>query len=222
MPRVIIIGNSGAARECYWIYRDMLASAPAMKNYYTFHGFLDWKGYKGDLKELASLHLTTADDYDIGPDDFFVIGVGQPALRKAIFEEFKGRGAHFMNLIHPWTDICASAELGEGNVFQRGCTVYCNAKIGNANYINGAANLSHDAEIGDYNFLAPYSLVLGGASIGSENHLGPHSVILEHVHIGNNNSIAPASTLYKGCGNNCRMAGNPALKIGEYNGGGQA
>ena len=33
--------------------------------------------------------------------------------------------------------------------------------------------------------------------------------------IGDNNKIAPLSAVYKGCKNNCYMAGNPALKIGS-------
>lgn len=215
MPQVVIIGNSGAARECYWILQDLLQSAPSLRHYYKFHGFLDWKGYPNNLKELATLYLGTADSYKISAEDLFVIGVGEPNLRKVIFEEFKAHNATFMNLIHPWTDICASAEMGEGNVFQRGCTVYCNAKIGNGNYINGAANISHDAQIGSFNFLGPYSLVLGGAQVGSCNHLGPHSVLLEHSVMGDGNLLAPGSTIYKGCKNNCRMAGNPALCIGK-------
>lgn len=215
MPKIIIIGNSGAARECYWILRDVMESAPGLAGYYTFSGFLDWKGYVGDLKELHHFHLGTADAYEPGPDDLFILGVGKPELRKEIFMTFKARGAYFMNLIHPWSSISPTAVMGEGNIFQRGSTVYCNSRIGNGNYFNGAVNLSHDASVGDFNFLAPYAIVLGGASVGSCNHLGPHSVLLEHTRMGNDNLLAPGSVIYKGCRNNCRMAGNPALKIGK-------
>ena len=215
MPKVVIVGNSGAARECYWILQDMFAAAPGMRQYYSFQGFLSWKGYQGNLKELAHLERGIDTEHTIESDTLYVIGAGEPALRKAIFEEFKARGATFMNLIHPWTDICASAVVGEGNVFQRGSTVYCNARLGNANYINGAVNLSHDAAIGDYNFLGPYSIILGGAELGSHNHLGPHAVFLENSKAGDNNLFAPGAFLYKGCKSNCRMAGNPALKIGD-------
>ncbi len=216
MPRILIIGNSGAARECYWVLRDVMESAPGLAHYYSFGGFLDWKGYAGDLKDLRDFYLGTADDYAPGPDDLFILGVGKPELRKEIFTAFKARGASFMNLIHPWSSIAPSAVIGEGNIVQRGCTVYCNASIGNGNYLNGAVNLSHDASIGDFNFLAPYSIVLGGAGIGSCNHLGPHSVLLEHARMGNGNLLAPGSVIYKGCRDNCRMAGNPALKIAAH------
>lgn len=215
MPKVVIIGNSGAARECYWILQDMFSAAPGMRRYYEFSGFLAWKGYEDNLKDLASLQLGSTDVHSIAEDELFVIGVGQPALRKAVYETFKARGAKFMNLVHPWTDICASATLGEANIFQRGCTIYCNTMIGNGNYLNGAAHLSHDATIGDFNFLGPYSMILGGATLGSENHLSPHSVLLDHSKAGDRNYFAPGSFLYKRCKNDCRMAGNPALKIGE-------
>lgn len=215
MPKVIIIGNSGAARECYWILQDMLSSSVGLRNYYNFVGFISWKGYTGDLKEFCNMTIGTDTEHTIDKDALYVIGVGNPALRKTIFDDFKSRGATFMNLIHPWTDICASAVIGEGNIFQRGSTVYCNASIGNGNYINGAANLSHDAAIGDFNFLGPYTLILGGAKLGSCNHLGPHCVLLEHSQAGDNNLFSPGSYLYKGCKNNCRLAGNPALKIGQ-------
>lgn len=214
MPRVFIIGNSGAARECYWIFQDMMASSVGLRSYYSFAGFLSWKGYKSDLKELAHFELGRDDGHKIDTSALYVMGVGDPTLRKAIFTELKAGGAQFMNLVHPWTDICPSAVVGEGNVFQRGSTVYCNATIGNGNYINGAVNLSHDANIGDFNFIGPYSMVLGGAQLGSCNHLGPHCVLLEKSKAGDHNLLAPGSFLYKGCKSYCRMAGNPALKVG--------
>lgn len=215
MPKVYIAGNSGAARECYWILRDLQASSPGLDRFYEFSGFFNWGGFQGELKELGNYFLGPLEDHIISPDELYIIGVGEPALRRDIFVYLEVRGANMMNLVHPWTAICPSAKMGAGNVFQRGCTVYANAIIGNGNYINGAANLSHDAQIGDFNFLAPYSIVLGGGSIGNLNHLGPHSVILEHARMGDNNSLAPGSTLYKGCKNNLRLSGNPALKVGQ-------
>ncbi len=213
MKNVVIIGNSGAARECYEILQDIFAASPNLQHYYQFQGFLPWKGYKAHLKHLAHMELDTK-TIDIH-NTHYIIGIGQAKIRQEIFEEYKAAGAHLMNLIHPWSSISPTADMGEGNIFQRGCTVHCNVKIGNANYLNGAVNLSHDAEIGDFNFLGPYAMVLGGARLGSYNHLGPQSIILNEAKIGHNNQIAPGAIVYKGCKDNCRMMGNPALKIGE-------
>lgn len=217
MPRICIAGNSSAARECYWILRDLQESAPALASYYEFDGFYSWGGFPDNLEELKDYARGPLETHNFSPDELWVIGIGKPSLRRDVFNYLKARGATLMNLIHPWTSICPSASLGEGNVFQRGCTVYANARIGNGNYINGAVNLSHDASIGDFNFLAPYSIILGGARIGNLNHLAPHAVLMEKAHMGDCNSLAPGSALFKGCGDRARLSGNPALKIGEMN-----
>lgn len=219
MPDTYIVGNSGAARECYWILRDLLESAPGLAPYYNFRGFYSWGGHPDNLKDLSPMALGPVEDKAVQLDATYIIGAGQPRLRRDIFRYLKERGAKLMNLIHPWTSICPSAKIGEGNVFQRGCTIYPNAEVGDGNYINGAANLSHDAKIGDFNFLGPYSIVLGGASIGDMNHLGPCSMVMDKSRVGNNNIIAPGTIIYKGCKHNCRMAGNPALRIGAVENG---
>lgn len=216
MPQVIIVGNSGAARECYWLLQDMIQATPGLANIYKFRGFLSWKRHVADLKSMSSWLLGDADDYVIQPDDVFVIGMGDPGLRKAVFESFKERGASFLTLIHPWSNINSTAQLGEGNIFQRGSTVYCDSVVGNANYFNGAVNVAHDVQIGDYNFLGPFSLLLGECRIGSGNTMSTQTTILPKARVGDCNHIAPGSFVYKGCKNNCRMAGNPALKIGQY------
>lgn len=217
MYQVFIIGNSGAARECYWIFRDMQARLPACAEKYRFSGFLDWQGYKGNLQELESFHKGSVNEYDAGDNDLFVLGVGKPALRREIFLACKARGISFMNLVHPDAYVLETAVLGEGNIIQRGASVFGNTAVGNANYINGFASIAHDASIGDFNFLAPYAMLLGGARIGSCNHMGPQSILLEHTRMGSGNMLAPGAILYKGCRDNCRLAGNPALKIGEVN-----
>lgn len=214
MERICIVGNSGAARECYWLLRDMLEADATLAGRWEFEGFYSWGGYAGDLKDLAPLFRGPVEQRCEPGGRLYVIGVGKPQLRRDIFRYLKARGCSLANLVHPWTSVCPSAVLGEGNILQRGCTLYDNSALGNGNYVNGAVNLSHDAAAGDFNFLAPYAMILGNARIGSCNHLGPYSVVLDRCRIGDNNLVAPGAILYKGCKDNCRMAGNPALKVG--------
>lgn len=216
MSRLVIVGNSGAARECYWIIRDMAESAAPGEAPWEFAGFYAFGGHPGNLRELAPLFRGNIEDHEVSPDERYVIGIGQPELRKTIFEALTGRGARFTNLIHPWTSLCPSAVIGTGNIFQRGCTVYANASIGNGNYINGAVNIAHDAVIGDFNFLAPYSIVLGGARVGSLNWLAPHAVIMDRARVGDSNLVGPNSSVFKGCGDHTRLLGAPALRVGRY------
>ena len=214
MRRLFIIGNSGAARECYWIFEDMLQADSALRQTHSFGGFLAWRGFPANLRSLAGLLRGEAVAHELSENDRFAIGIADPAIRRAVFESFKARDARFMTLRHPWTDISPTASIGEANIFQRGSTVFCDVTVGNANYFNGAVNLSHDVVVGDYNFVGPFSLLLGGSSVGDENMVATQCTLLPKARIGNRNILAPGSFVYKGCRDNCRLAGNRALKLG--------
>ena len=209
MRNVIIIGNSGAARECHWLLEEAARREPDM----AFKGFLAFEGYAGDLRDLADLQLGGDDEYAPEPDDVFVIGIGEPKLRQKAFDKWKQRGAAFINLIHPFTTIHPGVLMGEANIVACACFISCGVALGDANYLNGNVVLGHDARIGNYNFFAPFSIVLGEARIGSGNSFGVYSVVMPGAKTGDNNTIAPGAYLYKGCGNDRVMAGNPALDI---------
>lgn len=90
-----------------------------------------------------------------------------------------------------------------------------NIEVGNGNVFNGGIVVGHDAKIGDFNLFGPCTQVLGYITIGSSNTFGANAIILPHSKIGNNNKIAPLSAIYKGCKDNCYMAENPALNMGD-------
>lgn len=216
MADIVIIGNSGSARECRGILEDLFRADPEFALRNRFKGYLSWKGYSGSLKNETPFFLGDADNYESSPDDLFIIGIGHPDLRREVFASFEAKGANFMNLIHPLADISPFASMGRGNIFQRGSFALTEACIGNGNYFNGLVGVAHDVQIGDFNFFGPMTMLLGNSSIGSLNHFAPASILLDKARVGDHNLISPGSILYKGCRNNCRMAGNPALKIGLF------
>jgi hypothetical protein len=206
---VVIIGNSGAARECYWLLREMLRDHADA----TFGGFLAFEGFAGDLCDLAGFALGSDDAYTPHPGDVFVIGIGLPVLRQKAFYKWKARGALFFTLAHPGTRLVENALVGEGNIFAIGTHISCNAVLGNANYLNGYTMVGHDARIGNANFFGTFCQILGAAAIGDGNRFGVNSVVMPGAKLGDNNTIAPGAYVYKGCGNNRMLAGNPALDV---------
>lgn len=211
MKRLWIIGNSGAARECYWIYRDMCAASTSLEREISFAGFLGWDHYPSKLASLSSFFRGEALEMPLISDDLFSIGIGAPALRDKIYHEMKSRGASFFTLLHPTADINPTASIGEANIFQRGSTVFCDARLGNANYLNGAVNLSHDVTVGESNFFGPFSLVLGKATVGSRNSFAVRATLLPHARIGDDNILEPGAIVYRGCSSSRRLEGNPAI-----------
>lgn len=212
MTDIIIVGNSGAALECYTVLTDMFAVA-AFRGQYRFKGFLRHGSFEGSLAELSSLEIGSDSTYQPLTNETFVIGIGNNALRLEAYHTFKKRGATFINLVSPWAYMASDVQLGEANIITIGCHLSNRANIGNCNYFNGDVRIGHHAEIGDGNFFAPRSMVLGEVRIGNANNFGPLAVVMEHAKIGSNNKMAPGAILYKGCRNNCLMAGNPAIKL---------
>ena len=209
MRNVVIIGNSGAARECYWLLQDVSREQKDL----AFKGFLSFEGHKGALHGLSTLEMGSDDDYAPDADDVFVIGIGIPNLRLKVFQKWKERGARFINLVHPTVERLGPGEMGEGNILASHCSISCDTILGDANFLNGSVVLGHDARIGHGNCFSPFSLVLGDACIGSGNSFGVHSVVMPGAKIGDNNTIVPGAYIYKGCRDNTIMAGNPALCI---------
>lgn len=208
---IVIVGNSGFARECHIMLRQMMRMDSALR----FRGFLSFEGHEADLKDLTPLFLGNDDNYAFAPEDFVVIGIGDPYLRKKAHEKLTERGCSFFTLIHPTCYIDTSTLLGEGNIFGSRCHVTSNCTVGNANVFNGLVHIGHDVNIGDYNFVAPNVQILGAVSMGNLNSIGATSVLMPHCTIGCCNMIAPLSAIYKGCRNYSYMSGNPAVKIGS-------
>ncbi len=209
---IIIIGNSGAASECYTIIHDMLTVGPFKVNF-RFKGFLSHKGYKGNLGFLEQYELGSDEDYIPAKHDVFALGIGDNALRLEAFHAMKEKGGEFISLVSPWAYIAENVQIGEGNIIGTTCHISSNVVMGDANYLNGNVRIGHDVTIGDGNFLGQQSMVFGAAKIGNINQLGPLALIMEKSKVGNNNVIAPSSVIYKGCRDNCIMAGNPAIKM---------
>lgn len=207
---LVIIGNSGAARECYWLARDMVDNGEDME----IKGFLSFEGYNANLCDLSDKLIGDDDAYCLKENDVLSIGIGMPGLRKKAFLKWKIRGGHFVNLIHHSVTLVHDVILGEANILCCRSYLSCNTHIGDANYLNGSVVVGHDASIGDFNFFGPFSMVLGGATLGSCNTVGVNAVVLPHAQVGDNNIIAPGAYIYKGCANKNVMMGNPAYNIG--------
>lgn len=213
MQRAIIVGNSGAARECHQLLMDCIWQSPTMRFDLFFGGFLSYKNYQSDLGPLSGSFLGDLDSFTQETADRFIIGVGDPNLRYEIFHALKERDCHFINLISPWSYVPGDFVMGEANIISSTCNFSGGSSIGDGNYFNGNVRLGHDVTIGSCNFFAPSATILGGAKVGDRNLMAVQSVLLDHAKIGDNNRIAPGSIVFKGCRDNCRLAGNPALKI---------
>lgn len=211
MKTIYVVGGNGFAKECYNYIRILSEK----KHEIQFGGFLGHNGYVVDFFDLNGFFKGDVADYVFVDGEYAVIGAGYPELRYKIYCDLKQRGIPLYNLIADGCELNPYVEMGEGNVFAPPFLASVHMKIGNGNVFNGGVNVGHDDVIGNFNFFAPRSQILGSVQIGDFNSFGANAILLPHAKIGNNNVISPLSCVYRGCKNNARMHGNPAVKIGE-------
>lgn len=212
MKTLYIVGGDGFARECY----IHLQNAIGIHTEFLFGGFLGHGGYGKtvDYKTYQQLYIGEVSKHSFSDDEYAIIGAAYPPLRVKIYNELKARRIKFFNLITKDCLIADIANIGEANIIISS-SLTADVNLGVGNVLNGNIILGHDVEIGDFNFFGPRSQFLGNVKVGDYNQIGANAIVLPRAKIGNNNKIAPLSAVYKGCRDNCYMAGNPALKLGN-------
>lgn len=147
-------------------------------------------------------------------DNRFTIGIGNPNLRKKLFDKFENIGGKVTSVIsHNITTGDYDISIGEGANILDGVRISNSVKIGKLALIYYNSVITHDCVIGDYVEISPSVNILGRVTIGDYTHLGANSTILPDIKIGSNVKIGAGAVVTKDIPNNCTAIGVPAKII---------
>lgn len=142
----------------------------------------------------------------------FTIGIGNPVLRKKLYDKFVNLGGKFTSIISP------NASIGNfGNIISEGCNIMTgviitnDVKIGKGVLINLNCTIGHDVIIEDFVELSPGVHISGNCKIGSYTNIGTNATILPKITVGSNVIVAAGSVVTKDIPDNCMVAGIPAI-----------
>jgi sugar O-acyltransferase (sialic acid O-acetyltransferase NeuD family) len=145
-------------------------------------------------------------------DRRFTIGIGNPRLRKKMYDRFTVYSPHFTGVISRY------AEIGSfGVTIGAGCNILSGVKISNDVHIGMGcmvyynSMITHDVRIGDFVEISPGVTLLGRCRIGRFSHLGSGSIVLPDVTVGSNVIIAAGAVVTKALPDNVMAAGVPAV-----------
>jgi len=141
----------------------------------------------------------------------FILGLGNPKLRKIMFNQFIAWGGI------PYTLISNKSNIGhydnfinEGTIITPGVIITNSVKIGKGGLINLGSTIGHDCEIGDFVEICPNVSISGNCKIGNNVFIGTNATILPGIEIGANAIIAAGAVVNNDVLKNTLVAGIPA------------
>lgn len=157
-------------------------------------------------------NLTEAQAYLQKTDNRFTIAIGNPVLRRLLYDKFIAIGGDFTSTICPHTAIGTF-----GNQIASGCNIMTGTIITNGItiekgvLINLNCSISHDSHIQEFTEISPGVNITGHCKIGSYTTIGTNATILPKVTIGKNVIVAAGAVVTKDLPDNCMAAGVPAV-----------
>ncbi|HBG41984.1 MAG TPA: hexapeptide transferase [Porphyromonadaceae bacterium] len=145
-------------------------------------------------------------------DPRFTIGIGNPLLRKKMYDLFTGWGGQCTATISRQAEIGSfSAAVGEGCNILSGAKISNGASIGKACIVYYNSIITHDVTAGDFVEISPGAVLLGHCHIGDYTHVGGGAIVLPNLTVGKHVKIAAGAVVTKDVPDHVTVAGVPAV-----------
>lgn len=142
-----------------------------------------------------------------------VISLGEPELRRKLYEKVSKEGYFFATLIHPTVTIPDTTKVGNGVIISYNAFISCDTIIGNNVLIQPLSGIGHDCKIGDHSVISGHSDLGGGTVIGDGTYIALNVCVRDHTSIGNNVIVSAGSAVLRDVQNDVVVQGNPARVI---------
>lgn len=210
---MLIVGAKGFAKEVL----EVLLQMNEIENIYFYDDVND--DIKGKLYNKFTILKTKNEVIEVfkNIDNRFSIGIGNPVLRKILYEKFKKLGGIYTSVISPYSNIGHFGnQINEGVNIMTGTIITNDISIGKGSLINLNCTIGHDTIIGDFVEMSPGTHISGNCHIGNKCVFGTNSTVLPGVKIGNNSIIGAGAVVTKDLPHNCLAIGIPAKVIKQF------
>jgi sugar O-acyltransferase (sialic acid O-acetyltransferase NeuD family) len=144
-------------------------------------------------------------------DQRFTIGVGNPALRFKLYNQFKSAGGKLVSAISPFAQIGNyGTSITTGSIIMANTVITNDVKIGIACLVNPNCTISHDTLIGDFVEISPGVQITSNCRIGDFCNIGTNATILPKVKLGNHITIGAGAVVTRDVEDGLTVVGIPA------------
>lgn len=144
----------------------------------------------------------------------FIVAVGSPGVRKALYEEGVAAGGRAYSCIAPSAVVSRLApQLGAGLNIMAHSFVSASSAVGQGSLVNAGAYVMHDAQVGSYVELAPGAKLLGACRIGDFCRVGANATILPKVKLASSCEVGAGSVVDQDWPTGSKLSGVPARPL---------
>ncbi len=209
---MLIIGAKGFAKEVL----EVLHQLNQIENVVFYDDVNDDLPAKLYSKFSILKSEKEAKNYFATIDNRFTIGIGNPVLRKKLYDKFTLFGGILTSTISPKSHIGNfGVQIQSGCNLMTGTVITNDISIGKGSLINLNCTVGHDCIIGDFVEICPGVHISGNCNIGNYTFIGTNATILPKVSIGNNVIVGAGSVITKDVPDNVMVIGTPGKIVKE-------
>lgn len=145
-------------------------------------------------------------------DSRFILGTGNPRLRKMFYERFTAIGGEHYAIQGEGNLLSNSAEIGGADLMNH-CVIGPKVKIGKGTLVNTGALVHHETQVGEFCEIAPAAVLLGKVRVGDQVMIGANATILPGINIGANAIIGAGAVITKDVPSGATVVGVPGRII---------
>lgn len=204
---MILVGAKGHAK-------DILSDTSFFKTFTKKYVFDDVTPDLPDVlfDDFALLRSMNEVEQKSAGDDF-ILALGLPKHRFALYNKFIGKGFKPLNYLASTSYVSEKSYLALALNVMPFASIFGNASVGLGSLINSYASIHHDVILGEFVTVSPGARVLGRASVGSFTEIGANAVILPDVKVGNGCVIGAGAVVTKDVQDNVLVVGVPGKII---------
>lgn len=192
---LVVIGAGGFGRETLDVVLSQNQRSEGQV--YNLLGVLDSKPSVTNLERLSYLGIaylgSESDWLATGQQASYLVGVGNPSLRKIISARFDEAGCVPGTAIHPSSSIGSASNIGPGSVVCAGARISTNVAVGRHVHINANVTVGHDTRLHDFVSLNPGAIVSGDVKCEPGVLVGAGAVVLQGLTLGPDALIGAAA-----------------------------
>lgn len=165
-------------------------------------------------KEWYGLSVFRFEDMLADKDQYeCVISLGEPTLRKLLYDKLLNHDVTLATLIDPTADISPSASIKPGCIVGSRSFISSNTTVDDNVMLEVQTIVGHDIFIGKHSVVSSCSVVGGCSQIGSETFIGINCSIKERARVGDHCIIGMGSAVFKNIDDGYIALGNPARPV---------